>query len=232
MTEKNVLIISSDCITALGFKDVLIKNGYKVLKIAQTGEEAIELSDKLNPDFIIIDTHLKGKIDAITAINQISANHTIPLVITASINQLNAAKAIKKKPSINILIKPVQKDILIYTIENSILQAKLYKKDKKYYDLFNSIADPILIFRRDNYKILDCNKTFLNRYGYKKTELIKMTPFDLHPENELKIVKQRINIINPDSEFEYHHITKTGEILDVSITSDEILYDGKEALSA
>ncbi|MCD6117226.1 PAS domain S-box protein [bacterium] len=229
MTKKNALIISSDGIAALEFKNVLIKNGYKILKIAQTGEEGLELSDKLNPDFIIIDTHLKGRIDAITAINQISAKHTIPLVITTSENELNAAKAINKRTSTNILIKPVQKDILIYTIENSILQVKLYKNDKKYYNLFNSVADPILIFRKDNYKILDCNKAFLKRYGYTKSQLIKMTPFNLHPEEELEIVKQRINMANREYEFEYHHITKTGDILDVSITSDEILYDGKEA---
>jgi len=229
MAKKKALIIVSDGIVAFGFKDILEKNGYKVLKIASTGEEAIETTKKHAPDFILIDTKLKGKIDAASTINQIILDCCLPLIVITSEKDFYITKRIKKTAVINILMKPVQKDHLLYTIENSLLQAKLRKNNDKYFKLFNSITDPILIFEKNTHRILDCNRAFLKKYGYTKTELRKMTPHDLHLEDEIELVNKRINITNRNYEFEYHHITKKGEIINVSIKSDEIIYDDKEA---
>lgn len=105
----------------------------------------------------------------------------------------------------------------------------LRASESKYGTLFKSIADPIFIFDKKTHRFLDCNKAALDRYGYTLKKLKTMTPYDLHPVEDLKDVDKNINDDSDLSAHQYTHITKKGERLYVEIHTAPLEYEGEEA---
>ena len=104
----------------------------------------------------------------------------------------------------------------------------LRQSEIKYRTLFTSITDPIVIFDRHSYEILDCNQPTLDRYGYSMSEIKTMTPLDFHPVEDRERIQEIIdenNVLH-----EYRHITKTGLELFVEVFSTPLEYQGRDAL--
>jgi len=113
--------------------------------------------------------------------------------------------------------------------EHKLAEQSLQINELKYRSLFNQISDPVVIFDKETYEFFDCNDSLTRIYGYSIEELKTMTLYDLHPAEELAIVKKQINHVNKDQEHSYIHITKNGQRINVDIRSDEIVYQGKAA---
>ena len=105
----------------------------------------------------------------------------------------------------------------------------LKESEKRYRELFNNIADPIFIFDKKTHLFLDCNKSAIDKYGYSLEEIQKMTPLNLHPSNELEIVKNRIDDEDDTAPHIYTHVTKDGKEYFVEIHSQELIYKDSEA---
>ncbi len=99
----------------------------------------------------------------------------------------------------------------------------------RYEKLFNQIADPIVVFDQKNHHFLDCNLSAISRYGYSKEEFLKMTPFDLHPPEDLTRVSVNIDDKSSSAPNEYIHQTKGGELINVEIHTQELNYQNTEA---
>lgn len=103
------------------------------------------------------------------------------------------------------------------------------ENERKYRNLFNQIVDPIFIFDKTTFKFLDCNEAVLWTYGYSKTEMMKMTPLELHPESHQKKIRKKLGKVNIGKAHPYIHVTKNGERIDVEILTSEIEYQGEPA---
>ncbi len=108
-------------------------------------------------------------------------------------------------------------------------QAALRASEAKYGTLFESIADPVVIFDKKTHRFLDCNKAAIDCYGYTLKEFRAMTPHKLHPVEDLKEVDKNIDDETDLSAHQYTHITKQGERLQVEIHTALLEYEGKEA---
>ena len=71
MGKVNVLLVEDESIVAKDIQLSLKRLGYNVLGIENTGEKAISSARKLDPDIIIMDIMLKGKINGIEASEKI-----------------------------------------------------------------------------------------------------------------------------------------------------------------
>jgi len=100
---------------------------------------------------------------------------------------------------------------------------------KEHQDWFDQIGDSILIFDRETKHFLDCNQAALDCYGYSLDELRTMTPYQLHPPDELKKVDEYIDDERTASPHTYTHITKSGESLQVDVRTNPIKYKGQKA---
>ncbi len=60
--KKSVLILEDDFPSAMCLQKILQKDGFEVLAIAASGEEAIEIAKKTQPDVILVDIILEGKL--------------------------------------------------------------------------------------------------------------------------------------------------------------------------
>lgn len=108
-------------------------------------------------------------------------------------------------------------------------EESLKESEERYRNLFNQISDSIFIFDAETLHFLDCNERVQKIYGYSLEELRAMTPFDLHPPEEVEDVKAKVRLRKSSLPFIYTHLTKDHRRIAVEILSDEIEYRGRRA---
>ncbi len=75
-----ILIVEDELLVAALAEECLKRDGYKIVGIASSGEDAIELTGKHKPDLIIMDIFLKGDIDGVETAEYINKHHSIPII--------------------------------------------------------------------------------------------------------------------------------------------------------
>ena len=107
MDKPKILIVEDEAIIAFEMKTIMESNGYNVVKIVNTGEQAIKTALKEKPDIILMDIRLKGKIDGIEAASRIVEKIKIPIVyLTGNSHLKNSSRLLATNP-VDVLTKPV-----------------------------------------------------------------------------------------------------------------------------
>ncbi|MGZ7050315.1 MAG: response regulator, partial [Methanobacterium sp.] len=88
-TMPKILIVEDEAITAMDLESILQKLGYEVVSIASTGEEAIQKSEELEPDLVLMDIVLKGQMDGISATKEIQSCYDIPVIYLTAYSDKN-----------------------------------------------------------------------------------------------------------------------------------------------
>ncbi len=116
---KKIIIVEDERIIADDLELTLKSWGYPEVMTICSAEELLEKLDEINPDLIIMDIMLRGKMDGIEAINIINNKRQIPVVyITAYANEATIEKATKTNP-LGYLIKPFEEYRLKQIIESA-----------------------------------------------------------------------------------------------------------------
>jgi len=143
MAKSRLLIVEDSKVTAKIINDILLEQGYDIIDIVQSGEEAIKSLKKSVPDLILMDIILKGKLDGIDTVSIINEDFDIPVIFLTSVKTDTYLDRIKKTESFGYLTKPFKKFDLLLSIETSINRANLEKKmlsnEKKLRDAHSEI---------------------------------------------------------------------------------------------
>lgn len=78
MAKAQILIVEDDRVVALDIENRLKNLGYSVPAKVAYGEEAIQKIDEHNPDIVLMDIVLKGKMDGIEAAEIIRSRFGTP----------------------------------------------------------------------------------------------------------------------------------------------------------
>lgn len=114
---------------------------------------------------------------------------------------------------------------IFYSFFHNIYNTDLKLSEDKYRTLFNLESDALVVIDFETGNILEANHTFINLYGYSKSELLDMKNTDLSAEpNETKKATQDKMSVIPLR----WHKKKDGEIFPVEITVNVLNYRGKE----
>lgn len=106
----------------------------------------------------------------------------------------------------------------------------LVETEGTYRTLFDSIADPIVIFEKQANRILDCNQAMLGRFGFSLDELRAMTPLDLVAPGEMKAAAEKnIDDEADTSAHEYIMVTKDGGEIPVETLTADVRYHARDA---
>ncbi len=123
--RPRVLIVEDEMVVATDLQETLVELGYEVLRIANTGQGAIRVSEEEAPDVVLMDIRLRGKIDGIAAANEITRRWRIPVVfVTGSASDELLARA-KATGAYGYLIKPFRSQELDATVSVAIHQSRL-----------------------------------------------------------------------------------------------------------
>jgi two-component system, response regulator PdtaR len=130
MNMTKILIIEDELITAQLIRKMLENLGYTIAGIITSGEEALANVGTINPDLIIMDITLAGKIDGIEAAAYINKNFGTPIVyLTANTNFDIIQRAKDETMSYGYLLKPVKGIDLHWTINTALKRHNFEKSE-------------------------------------------------------------------------------------------------------
>ena len=95
-----ILVVEDDAIIAWDIAMQLRALGYQTLGPASTGALAIELAGRMRPALVLMDIHLKGPMDGITAAQVIRDDFDVPSVfLSAFASDGGLARAAAARPA-------------------------------------------------------------------------------------------------------------------------------------
>lgn len=93
-SSLNILIVEDDMLVGTHISMVLQQAGYKVSGIFPSGESALEQLKVEQPDLILMDINLKGKLDGVDTAQLVYEQHQIPVIfLTANTDKATFERA-------------------------------------------------------------------------------------------------------------------------------------------
>ena len=118
--QVKIMIVEDETIVALDLSMRLQKEGYEVVGIAASSDDALALFNEHTPDLVLMDINIKGKKDGIETAAALKKIQEVPLIFLTAFSQseyINRAKAVN--PSA-YLVKPFNNDSLHTSIQIAI----------------------------------------------------------------------------------------------------------------
>jgi PAS domain S-box-containing protein len=128
MAGKRILIVEDEIITAKDIKECLQDNGYIVPAMVSSGEEAIRMAKKENPDLVLMDIMLKGEMDGIETARQIHSISNIPVVYLTAYSDKNILERAKITEPFGYILKPFNERELQINIEIALYKHKMERE--------------------------------------------------------------------------------------------------------
>lgn len=148
MKKIEVLIVEDSITLAYQLKDLITSLGYVCLDVVETGEEAIQKSLELEPDVILMDIWLKGKINGLEAASAINISKEIPIIFLTSSSDLSLSETLRKSHGSSYLVKPVNAVELQFNIELSLAKVEtneLLRNQKRWQEaILESVVDGVI----------------------------------------------------------------------------------------
>lgn len=105
--HPTIMIVEDEISTSMELEEMLTENGYNVLGVSDSGEEAISMAQNLRPDMILMDIKLSGDLDGIEAATKIRSSLNIGSVfLTGHGKNELLDRAIEAKP-LGYVMKPL-----------------------------------------------------------------------------------------------------------------------------
>lgn len=129
---SRILVVEDDSIIALTIQTRLASMGFEVVGRASTGSEAISKAEKLSPDLVLMDIHLKGPMDGIEAAEMIYGVQNIPVVYLTAFSDEKTLERAQKTSPFGYIVKPFTDNTLRVTLTMAIMKHQAEKKGAKY----------------------------------------------------------------------------------------------------
>lgn len=115
--ESKILIVEDEAIVAEDIASRLEKMGYTIADIVASGEEAIVAANTTQPDIVLMDIMLQGKIGGIVAARQIYTELNVPVIYLTAYADPKTLKQAKVTNPFGYILKPFKDKELQATIE-------------------------------------------------------------------------------------------------------------------
>ncbi|MBK8027564.1 MAG: response regulator [Chloroflexi bacterium] len=128
MKITRILIVEDEGIVALDIQSMLRNLGYQVVGVVDSGEAAIEMAGREQPDLTLMDIRLRGDMDGIETARQLRARFDIPVVyLTAYADEVTLSRAKVTEP-LGYLVKPFEERDLHSTLEMVLYKIEMDMK--------------------------------------------------------------------------------------------------------
>lgn len=131
MPASKILIIEDDWIIAKELQLNLQDLGLDVVGLFDNAEDGISSINQLQPNLIILDIALAGRMNGIEAGTEIKKKYpSIPFLFLTAQADISTIEKAKLADPAGYLVKPIGTETLYSTIEISLYQAQKRKEDK------------------------------------------------------------------------------------------------------
>lgn len=122
-TSKKVMIVEDDPLLSIVEEKMVEKLGYTVIGKAKSGEEALAKFKELNPEILIVDIQLEGKLDGIQTVAKLKQLcPDIPVIFLSGDNSASMLEYAEQVDYIDFLLKPVSANELSVPLEKAYKQ--------------------------------------------------------------------------------------------------------------
>jgi CheY-like chemotaxis protein len=128
MSASRILVVEDDAIIAMHLESTLERLGYVPLGPMASGEDALEQVAALQPDLVLMDIGLAGKLDGIATGARLREQFDLPVVyLTAHSDADTIARARATLP-VGYLTKPFQETSLLTTVEIALQTQEVMRR--------------------------------------------------------------------------------------------------------
>lgn len=146
MKQASIMIVEDEALVALSLQKKLEKLGYTVPNVVHSGEDAMQEAEKRPLDLILMDIKLAGKVDGITAAEQIRRHHDIPVVFMTAYSDEETLQRAKLSGPFGYILKPYDERDIRTTVEIALCKHEMEQDREK---LIKELQDAL-----DNVKVL------------------------------------------------------------------------------
>ena len=126
LNKGSVVIVEDDMLLSLVEARIVEKLGYIVKAKAVSGEDAVRKIKKHQPDVVIMDISLKGKLDGIDAMNHVRDFSDVPVIYLSGNGDKLSKERARKTGYVEYLVKPINPS----DIEIPLKKAMSAKRDQ------------------------------------------------------------------------------------------------------
>ena len=106
---KKVILLEDDSLLALVQKKMLTILGYDVIQTSASGEEGLKMIQTLNPDIVVSDQNLIGKMKGLDVVEALRAeNNNVPVLILSGDTTYEHLQQASDYSNVKPLAKPVK----------------------------------------------------------------------------------------------------------------------------
>jgi len=163
----DILVVEDDKPSGLILKKLLLKSGYNVAEVVETGEDAFRAISESRPDLVLMDISLPGELDGIQTAEKIFNTYNIPFIyITAGTDGPTFERAKRSMP-MNYIVKPFNAQSLTSTIEMALfkfeMESRLRESEENRRIIIDAIPDSIFEIKSDGSPLTEKDAAILKR---------------------------------------------------------------------
>nr|WP_315467510.1 EAL domain-containing protein [uncultured Undibacterium sp.] len=174
LNKPRVLIVECDELIAIFVQLKLELFGCQTVGQTKTGAQAITLAGELRPDLILMDTHLEGDIDGITAAETIRSQYSLPVIFLTGKNCDDIIGQLNRYKSFAYLTKPFSDQELRAVIQMTLYRHQAETKLQISDLALKAISQGVIVATPDH-KIVSVNDAFTQQTGYSTQDIFGLT---------------------------------------------------------
>lgn len=132
--DKQILVVEDEIIIGMDIQRRLKNLGYSVPVVASSGEEAIIKVRENNPDLVLMDINLYGKMDGIEAASKIHSFSDIPVIYLTAYTDDKTFERAKITEPYAYIIKPFKDRELQINLEIAFYKNRMERMLKESYE--------------------------------------------------------------------------------------------------
>ncbi|MCD4796346.1 MAG: PAS domain S-box protein [Candidatus Cloacimonetes bacterium] len=231
MLKKQILIVEDETIVAEDIKKIVNNYGYNVIDVVSSGEEAIKISEKKNPDLVLMDILLEDDIDGIDVAKHIRKLNIPVIFITAYADNEKIQQAKLTEP-FGYLLKPFRERELIATIEMAFYKNRIEKALKESEEKFRTLVETTeegISIVNENETFTFVNKEAAKIFGCTVKEIIgkNLSDFTSKKEYEKILLQTKERKKHVSSRYEVEISRRDGKKRFISVIASPKFYDDK-----
>lgn len=177
--STKIYIIEDEPLIAETIKTALEKVGYAIVGMTDNGKEALFDIDQLQPDLILVDITLEGKMDGIEMVEHLKKKSDVPFIFLTSHSDDNTLERVKQTDPAGFIVKPFNEKTLKSNIEIALYKNKVQKQSVSSNEEINSFfvknKGELIKIELDDILYLEAFDNYCNLYTSSQKHLISHT---------------------------------------------------------
>lgn len=221
MSPTRIMVVEDEPVTLMAELSVLREHDYLLVGSVLSGEAAIGLAGREQPDVVLIDISLNGEMDGIRTAEIIHQQHHVPVVFVANPGDAHLVARARKRGVFGFVTKPIDRTNISNAIQLTLFQHGMEKELHESEERFRIFAEHthdweywLSPTRKPVYHSPSC----LRITGYSAEEFManpELLVEIVHPE-DVDVVKEHIHQAcatswKPD-DIDFRIVTRQGEV--------------------